>query len=90
MYFEGLKQGFVINKSNATVLAEGLGRDTSQWVGKSIVLRLEQWGPAAQRKKWMACYVNAAFQREHRPPTLQEAAKTAAEPFDDLDDELPF
>jgi hypothetical protein len=88
MYLEGLKQAFVINKSNATALAESLGRDTAKWPGKRVVLRLEQWGPAAQKKKWMACYVDGAFEAERRPPTPAEVARVAQSPLDDLDDDI--
>ena len=43
----------------------------------AIVIRLENWGPAAQRKKWMAAYVEGNYEAEHRPPSAQETAKAA-------------
>ena len=89
LYLEGRSQGLVVNKSNAISLAEKLGRNTDQWTGKRIVIRLEQWGPAVQRKKWLACYLEDAFEVEHRPPSIKEAARTAQAPLDDLlDDDI--
>jgi hypothetical protein len=87
-YLEGLKPGFVINKSNATTLAEALGRNTTKWAGREIVIRLEQWGPAAAKKKWMAAYVGGNFQKEHRPPSAKEVAGAAQAPLDDLEDDI--
>jgi hypothetical protein len=88
MYFQESKQGFVISKSNAITLAESLGPDTTKSPGKAVVIRLENWGPAANKKKWMACYADGAFQQERRVPTLKEAAKAAQSPLDDLDDDI--
>ncbi len=38
IYFEGRQKGLVLNKTNATVLQQTLGDDTSAWVGKTIEL----------------------------------------------------
>jgi hypothetical protein len=85
MYLQGHSQGFVINKSNAITLAEGLGPDTDGWAGKSVKIQVEAWGPAAQKKRWMAC----------TPASVKERARRAQSPLpknalDDLldDDEV--
>ena len=83
MYLEGLKPGLVLNKSNATTLAEEFGRETSAWEGKRVTIRLEQWGPAAMGQRWMAV-VPANAKR----PTRKVVQKAQA-PLDlsDLDDD---
>jgi hypothetical protein len=36
--FEGSEQGFVLNKTNADILVNILGTETSEWVGKRVEL----------------------------------------------------
>jgi hypothetical protein len=38
MYFEAVKKGMVINKTNAMNIGDHYGDDTDAWVGKSVIL----------------------------------------------------
>jgi arabinogalactan endo-1,4-beta-galactosidase len=38
LYFQGKEKGVVLNKTNATNISMGYGRDTDAWVGKPVVL----------------------------------------------------
>ena len=38
LYFKGTQKGLVLNKTNATIIAEQHGSDSEEWNGKSIVL----------------------------------------------------
>jgi len=42
LYFEGKRKGMVLNKTNATVLAETFGDDMEDWTGRKIELRTEK------------------------------------------------
>ncbi len=38
LYFQGKEKGMVLNKTNATKIAEMFGEDTENWTGGSIVI----------------------------------------------------
>lgn len=42
LYFEGKRKGMVLNKTNATVLADALGDEMEHWIGHKIELRTEK------------------------------------------------
>lgn len=41
LYFQEGSKGVVLNKTNSTILANSLGRDTDSWLGKQIELHVE-------------------------------------------------
>ena len=42
LYFDGREKGLVLNKTNATAIAEDYGDDTDAWVGRPIVLFVQK------------------------------------------------
>ncbi len=38
LHFQGREKGLVLNKTNATTIAEVYGDDTESWIGRAIVL----------------------------------------------------
>ena len=38
LYFHGAKKGLIVNKTNGLVLAQALGDDSAQWLGKAVTL----------------------------------------------------
>jgi len=88
MYFRETTQALVVNKSNATRLAESLGPETTTWPGKRVTLSLEDVRVRGQNVKSITAYVDGAFLKERRIPTLAEAQVAAQQPLDDLDDEI--
>jgi hypothetical protein len=44
LYFEGEDKGLPLNKTNATKLAQVLGKDTTKWIGVCVELYAEMTG----------------------------------------------
>lgn len=42
VYFRGEKRGLVLNKTNASNIAQTLGNDTDAWIGKSVTLAVHK------------------------------------------------
>ncbi len=42
VYFRGEKRGLVLNKTNATAIAEKLGNDTDKWIGEGVTLTTQK------------------------------------------------
>ena len=95
VYFEGKDKGLVLNKTNATTIAETLGDDTDDWPGRQIVLfsMKVQFGP----KLVDAIRVDVPIDQETAEAAAQ--AKQAQQPEQrlhqgvpesDIDDDIPF
>jgi hypothetical protein len=97
VYFRESPSGLVLNRTNATRLASSLGDDTAGWTGKQITLETEQVPTGGRMVNSIRVRVDGEFREERRPPTASEAARAAQQPldqsgnpFDALDDEVPF
>jgi hypothetical protein len=55
-----IRPRLVLNKVNATTIAEALGRDYTQWVGRTIELRPEKTMYQGQLVDCIRCHVQAA------------------------------
>ena len=42
LYFDGGQKGLVLNKTNATAIAEDYGDDTEAWTGREVVLFVQK------------------------------------------------
>lgn len=75
--FEGKKKALVCNKTNANRIAHAYGTDTDDWIGKEIVLFVDQVDFKGE-------LVDAIRIRTKKPP--------APQPRNDggMDDEIPF
>ena len=97
VYFRETPSGLVLNRTNASRLAPSLGDDTDRWIGQQIVLETEMVPMRGQLVNSIRVRVDGKFREERRPPTANEAAIAAQKPldqdgnpFDALDDEIPF
>jgi hypothetical protein len=93
-YFQQIRQGLVISKTNAARLSASLGDETDDWTGKEVVLEVERVPMRGQLVDSIKAYVDGAFLVERRTPTLLESQRAAQQPPDQggdrLDDEIPF
>lgn len=71
LYFEGKERGLVLNKTNASLLVDAYGDETSQWHGRPIELY-----PA--RVQFQGRMVDAIRVRVPAPPLHQPAPGAAA------------
>jgi hypothetical protein len=97
VYVRDTPCGLVLNRTNATRLAASLGDETNDWIGQQIVLETEQVPMGGRIVPAIRVRVDGSFVKERRPPTASEAARAAQQPleqdgnpFDDLDDQIPF
>jgi len=87
LYFNAGQKGLVLNKTNATAIAEDYGDDTEAWVGREIALFIQK--VSFQGKLMPAIRVRTqatpqpVVQRAPAPP----APETDAAP---LNDEIPW
>lgn len=97
VYFRGAKKGLVLNKTNATTIAEAYGNDTDDWFGKPVTLYEAE--AEYQGKRMPAIRVRIPKQEAKRTsqapthradelaPQERQPASQQKQPFDD---EIPF
>ena len=89
LYFAGREKGLVLNKTNATAIAEDYGDDTEAWTGRDIVLFVQK--VAFQGKLTPAIRVRVQNAQQpvvpDAPAPTAPAAATDAAP---LNDEIPW
>jgi hypothetical protein len=95
VYFRQHKKGLVLNQTNNTRLISSLGDESDDWIGQNITLTVEQVPFQNKIVPAIRVRVDGKFLEERRPPTASEAARAAQKPldqnpFDTLDDEIPF
>jgi hypothetical protein len=78
VYFDNVPKGLVLNKTNATTIADAYGENLAAWLGKVVVLY-------PTRVQFQGRSVEAI---RIRVPAPEPVAATPAEP--DRSDELPF
>ena len=96
VYFEGKEKGLVLNKTNATTIADTLGDDTDDWPGRQIVLfsMKVQFGP----KLVDAIRVDVPIEQETADAAEQarqahkqfEQRPNQGVPESDVDGDIPF
>ncbi len=88
LYFDGGKKGLVLNKTNATAIAEDYGDDTEAWTGREIVLFIQK--VTFQGKLTPA--IRVRVQSSAPQPTVQHASVAPAPEPDaaPLNDEIPW
>jgi hypothetical protein len=77
--FQGKTKGLVVNKTNATRLAKLYGDDTDGWIGKEIVLYVDNE---------VTFGADTVPGLRVRGPAKKAPPKSA--PKDDMNDEVPF
>ncbi len=87
LYFDGGQKGLVLNKTNATAIADNYGDDTESWPGRSIVLLVREVD--YKGKLTPAIRVRAQVTPQ---PTVQHAPAPPAPAPDTapLNDEIPW
>jgi hypothetical protein len=92
LYFRGADKGMVLNKTNATKIAEAYGDNTEDWVGKPVVLYEDTVTMQGQRVKALRVRIPPRGSRTVGAPSGggYKAAKTGEAPRKDMDDEIPF
>lgn len=70
VYMQGKEKGWVLNKTNAKVLARLYGNDTKQWIGKQITLFASKTDVGGETVDCIRC----------KPPRPGAVSETAAEP----------
>ncbi len=90
LYFDGGKKGLVLNKTNATAIAEDYGDDTEAWVGREIALFIQK--VSFQGKTVQGLRVRVPQVAPAPVPTVQHAPAAPAPAPDaaPLDDEIPW
>lgn len=89
LYFAGKEKGIVLNKTNATNIADAYGPETDDWVGQKVTL-FTTWVDFNGRS------VEAIRVRKAngtQPPKKQEPAKPnfdSEDPAAGMDDDIPF
>ncbi len=79
LYFQDRQKGLVLNKTNATVIADAYGDDTSNWEGKAV----EVYPTQVEFKGKLVDGIRLRVAAEAKP---QPAAAPMA---DEFDDEIP-
>ena len=82
VYFNGRQKGLVLNKTNANVIAEAYGDETTNWEGKPV----EVFPTQVQFKGKLVDGIRVRIQPEAQPEPQPEAAPMA----DDPSDSIPF
>ncbi len=88
LYFDGGQKGLVLNKTNATAIAEDYGDDTEAWIGRDIVLFVREVDYKGKLTPSIRVRVQKAPQAvvPPRPAPGAPAAPDAAP----LNDEIPW
>jgi hypothetical protein len=78
VFFEGVEKGLVINKTNATKLADAYGKQPSRWIGQIVQLYTEEtpYGKGVRVRPL------------RKPPPIPEPIP-APDPDPDLNDAIP-
>ncbi len=82
LYFEKAQKGLVLNKTNATVIADAYGDDTGNWAGKPV----EIYPTEVDFKGKLVDGIRLRIQPQQQPQTQPAAAPMA----DDPSDSIPF
>lgn len=87
-YFYGKEKGFVLNKTNASVIADMYGDDTDTWDGKHITLRPTRVDFKGERVD----AIRVEFHDQPKEVPVPKLKKIVDErnPPDDMNDEVPF
>jgi hypothetical protein len=90
-YFKGGKKGMVINKTNAANLAAAFGKPFTGWVGKRVMLRVEQTMFAGKPTHGLRIYPANGGGAVPPPPVAPQPPPQQAPPLrDELNDEIPW
>ena len=81
LYFEKAQKGLVVNKTNANVIADAYGDDTTEWEGKPVTVFPTQ----VEFKGKLVDGIRVRIQHEAQPEKEPDAAPMA----DEFDDEIP-
>ena len=81
LYFEKAQKGLVLNKTNATVIADAYGDDTDNWTGKAV----EIYPTVVDFKGKLVDGIRLRIQPQQQPQTQPAAAPMA----DEFNDEIP-
>ena len=82
LYFQDRQKGLVLNKTNATVIADAYGDDTGGWEGKAV----EVYPTQVEFKGKLVDGIRLRIVPEAQPQTQPAAAPMA----DDPSDAIPF
>lgn len=94
IYFDGKEKGVVLNKTNATNIAQAYGEDTDAWRGKKVIL-FTTWvdfngkSVEAIRIRPAPQFTSGLPDREAAPKQDEAAGPREFAPVDD-DSEIPF
>ncbi len=87
LYFDGGQKGLVLNKTNATAIAEDYGDDTEAWTDREIVLFIQK---VTFQGKLMPA-IRVRVQATPQPVVQHAPAPPAPEPdMAPLNDEIPW
>ncbi len=86
LYFEKAQKGLVLNKTNATVIADAYGDDTDNWTGKAV----EIYPTEVDFKGKLVDGIRLRIQPQQQPEKQPEPQPTAAPMADDPSDAIPF
>jgi F0F1-type ATP synthase alpha subunit len=92
IYFSGKERGMVLNKTNALVLANGLGDDTDLWIGKSVLLFTEKTNFNGRTVDGLRLAPTSGEPAVHQPQPVVVAQNPplSSGPPPNNDDDLPF
>lgn len=94
LYFEGKEKGLVLNKVNATTIADYYGDDTSAWAGQPIILYETEVEYQGKRRPGIRVKVNPNHTPRgsmSAPPAAREQERPASRYQDKvMDDDIPF
>ena len=82
LYFEKAQKGLVLNKTNANVIADAYGDETTNWEGK----RVEVYPARVEFRGQLVDGIRVRIQPEAQPEKQPNAAPMAEE----LNDEIPW
>lgn len=88
LFFQGRDKGVVLNKTNATVLAEAYGDDTDDWTGETVVLF--EALVSFQGKNVKAIRMRVPTPAERKKSAAKTKPTESENPAPDMDDEVPF
>jgi len=98
-YFMGKDRGLVLNKTNASIIAEMHGWETDDWQGKPIILypaRVEFQGRIVDAIRVELTIANSTTQKPAHPAPVQPLAGNGSAPVRttipaaDISDDIPF
>jgi hypothetical protein len=96
LYFRGVQQGLVLNRTNGSRLAAAFGDEMDDWIGQTITMFTEIVPFGADNVP--AIRVRAEAAPKQKPPSKTKTARAAQAPlskdgrddFADLNDDIPF